>query len=299
MHIDYLYRIEPDYIGPKIPRNYDVFGCRYRHVHYTKGTYKEIISHPLSEYRTVKEIRQAYTWPNPDWWDYSVLGKKLRGKEEFPITAGAYEPLLIYKKLRGEEQAFVDLIQNPEIVHYCMEQLYHLGYQEFVRVYEQARGHILLSFVSEDMGAQNELLVSIAHIHEYLLENMKKLIDLAHQNGVYVFHHNDGSIRRILPDLIALGIDVLNPIQWRCVNMDRSELKQEFGHKVIMHGGVDNQITLPFGTPEDVRNEILDNLRILGEGGGYILAPCHNIQPITPVENILAMYETGYELGWT
>ena len=223
----------------------------------------------------------------------------MRGKELYPITGGAYEPFLIYKKLRGEEQAFVDLIQNPDIVHYCLKQLFHLGHEEFVRVYEQIHGHVLLSRVSEDMGAQTDLMISVPHIQEFLLENMKKLINLAHQAGVYVFHHNDGSIKRILPDMIALGIDVLNPIQWRCDHMDRSELKQDFGHKVILHGGVDNQITLPFGTPDEVRNEVSENLRILGQGGGYILAPCHNIQPITPMENIITMYDTGYKQGWT
>ncbi len=299
LHIDYLYQVEPDYIGPKIPRNYDVFGCRYRTMRYKNGTYKENTSHPLSGFRSIKEIRKNYQWPNPDWWDYSVLRKKLKGKEDFPIKGGSYEPFLIYKKLRGEEQAFVDLIQNPDIVHYCMEQLFHLGHKEFVRIYEQVHSFVLVSFVSEDMGTQNDLMISVPHIREYLLGNMKKLINLAHQAGVYVFHHNDGSIRRILPDMIALGIDVLNPIQWRCNNMDRSGLKQDFGQKVILHGGVDNQITLPFGTRDEVRNEVSDNLRILGLGGGYILAPCHNIQPITPVENILAMFETGYEQGWT
>lgn len=299
LHIDYLYQVEPEYIGPKIPRNYDVFGCRYRHILYKNGTYRENISFPLSEYCSVKEIKKSYKWPNPDWWDYSVLRKKLRGKEQYPITGGAYEPFLIYKKLRGEEQAFVDLIKNPDIVHYCMNQLFHLGREEFLRVYEQIHGHVLLSYVAEDMGAQNDLMISVPHIRKYLLENMKKLINLAHQAGVYVFHHNDGSIRRILPDMIALGIDVLNPIQWRCDKMDRSKLKQDFGQKVILHGGMDNQVTLPFGTPDEVRNEVSENLRILGQGGGYILAPCHNIQPITPMENILAMYNTGYEQGWT
>ena len=299
LHIDYLYRVKPDYIGPRIPRNYDVFGCRYRIIRYKNGKYREIVSSPLSEFHTVKDIKMNYRWPNPDWWDYSVLRKKLRGKEAYPITGGAFEPFLIYKKLRGEEQAFVDLIQNPDIVHYCLKQLFQLGYEEFVRIYEQIHGSVLLSFVSEDMGAQKGLMFSVDHIRKFLIPNMKKLIDLAHQAGVFVFHHNDGSIREILPDMIALGIDVLNPIQWRCDNMDRLKLKQDFGQKVILHGGVDNQETLPFGTPEEVWNEVSDNLRILGQGGGYILAPCHNIQPITPMENILALYKAGYELGWT
>jgi uroporphyrinogen decarboxylase len=127
---------------------------------------------------------------------------------------------------------------------------------------------------------------------------MKRMIDLAHSAGVYVFHHSDGAIRPILPDMIGVGIDILNPIQWRCRDMARAELKRDFGDQVIFHGGMDNQHTLPFGAVDDVRAEVAYNLEVLGAGGGYILAPCHNIQSISPPENIVAMYETGYELGW-
>ena len=99
--------------------------------------------------------------------------------------------------------------------------------------------------------------------------------------------------------MIEAGIDVMNPIQWRCTGMEREGLKQDFGDQVIFHGGVDNQYTLARGTVEEVRTEVIDNIRILGEGGGYILAPCHNIQVVSPAENIVAMYETAYEHGWT
>jgi uroporphyrinogen decarboxylase len=128
---------------------------------------------------------------------------------------------------------------------------------------------------------------------------MKRMIDLVHQAGAFVCHHNDGSIRKIIPDMIEAGIDILNPIQWRCKGMEREALKCDFGEKLVFHGGVDNQYTLAFGSVEEVRQEVIDNLRILGKGGGYILAPCHNIQAISPPENIIAMYKTGYENGWT
>jgi len=128
---------------------------------------------------------------------------------------------------------------------------------------------------------------------------VRRSIDLAHQAGAYVVHHNDGACRPILPDMIELGIDILNPIQWRCKGMEREGLKADFGDKLIFHGAMDNQYTLPFGTVDEVRAEVLDNLRILGAGGGYILAPCHNIQAVSPAENIVTMYETCYALGWT
>ena len=134
-------------------------------------------------------------------------------------------------------------------------------------------------------------------IREFFIPRMKRMIDLAHAAGAYAFFHSDGAIHAIIPDMIDAGIDILNPIQWRCQGMDRAALQRDFGAQVVFHGGVDNQQTLPFGTTEDVRQEVIDNLRILGEGGHYILAPCHNIQVITPVENVVEMYRTGREQG--
>ena len=192
----------------------------------------------------------------------------------------------------------MDLIEKPEIVHYCLDRLFDLAYENTRRIYERIPGKITFSYVAEDMGGQTDLMFSPRHIQEFLLPGMKRIIDLAHQGGAFVFHHNDGNCRRIIPDMIEAGIDLLNPIQWRSQRMERDGLKRDFGDKIIFHGGMDNQYTLPFGTVEEIRQEVLDNLRILGEGGGYILAPCHNIQPLTPPENVVAMYETCYEHGW-
>jgi uroporphyrinogen decarboxylase len=123
------------------------------------------------------------------------------------------------------------------------------------------------------------------------------MIDLIHSAGAKVFHHDDGNIKKILPDLLDLGIDILNPIQWRAAGMDRVELKKLYGNDLVFHGGMDNQYTLPFGTPAEVEQEVVDNITILGKDGGYILAPCHNIQAVTPIENIVTMYQVGYEAG--
>ena len=141
-------------------------------------------------------------------------------------------------------------------------------------------------------------LISPAQIHEFLIPRMKRMIDLAHEAGVYVFHHSDGAVRPIIPDMIEAGIDVLNPVQWICKGMEREGLKRDFGDRLIFHGAVDNQRTLAFGSVDDVRREVLDNIRILGYDGRYIIAPCHNIQAVSPPENVVAMYETAYEEGW-
>jgi uroporphyrinogen decarboxylase len=297
LHVDFVIGLGGKYIGPSLPPNMDVFGIRYRTIEYATGSYPEAVEFPLANYKSVDEIKAHYRFPSPDWWDYSILEAQIQGWEEYPCSGGGSEPFLIYKNLRGQEQAFFDLIENPEIVEYCLANLFELAYQETLRIFEKLPGRILYSYVAEDLGAQNDLMIAPHHIRQFLFPGMQRMTDLIHQAGAYVFHHNDGNITRILPEMVDMGIDLLNPIQWRANGMDRQMLKDLFGKRIIFHGGVDNQYTLPFGTVEEVRQEVRDNLRILGAGGGYILAPCHNIQPLTPLENIITMYETCYQEG--
>jgi uroporphyrinogen decarboxylase len=297
LHVDYEVRVQPSYAGPKLARMSDEFGRRFRSIDYGTGAYRECVHFPLAGFGSVAEIEKNYVWPTADWWDSSGIPAQIRKNETHPIRGGGSEPFLIYKELRGQEQAFVDLVENPEIAHYCLGKLFDLAYETTVKIYEAIPGQVMISYVAEDMGGQTDLMLSVRHIREFLLPGMKRMIDLAHQAGVYVFHHNDGSCWRIIPELIDLGIDLLNPLQWRCPGMERERLKRDFGGKVVLHGGMDNQYTLPFGTVDEVRREVEDNLRVLGAGGGFILAPCHNVQAITPPENVVAMYEAAYELG--
>jgi len=316
LHIDKPVTVRPRYRGPSFGRYFDpgsndpvtglavsagtgndLFGNTYRAVDYGTGMYVECIDHALSHFHTVEEIEKHVTWPSADWWDYSIIPSQIKGNEDSPIRGGGSEPFLVYKYLRGDEQAAVDLVENPELVHHCLDKLFEYSYQLTLRIYEQIPGKVTITYVAEDLGAQDNLLYSPAVIREFLLPRMKRMIDLVHESGAFVVHHDDGAIRKILPDLIEIGIDALNPVQWRCSGMDREELKREFGDVLIFHGGVDNQHTLPFGSVEEVRKEVIDNLRLLGQGGGYILSPCHNMQSITPVQNIVTLYETGYEYG--
>lgn len=298
LHIDAPLTVGGSYVGPEAPEGADIFGCRHRKVDYGTGVYSECVHHPLAQYESVEEIERDYAWPSPDWWDYSGTMAQIEGPEDRPVRGGGSEPFLTYCQLRGQEQAYMDLVLEPEMVHYCLDRLFNLAYENTRRIYEAAPGKILISYVAEDLGSQEGLLFSPEQISEFLLPRMKRMMDLVHSAGAYVFCHSDGAIRDVIPDLIEIGIDVLNPVQWRCGGMDREGLQADFGGRIAFHGGVDNQYTLPMGSLEEVRREVLDNLSILGEGGGYILAPCHNIQSVGPAENVVAMYETGYENGW-
>ncbi len=298
LHIDRPYAIAPRYVGPPIAPDRDIFGIQYREVAYGTGSYREAVVNPLAAFETIVELEAHYTWPSPDWWDYGDVAQRAAQWRDYPIQGGGSEPFLTYKNLRGQELAFMDLLLRPELVHYCLDRLFELAYQNTLRILEAIPDQVTLCYVAEDMGSQESLLFSPKQIRTFLLPGMKRMIDLAHQGGAYAFYHSDGAVRTILPDMIALGIDVLNPIQWRCQGMEREPLKRDFGAQVVFHGGVDNQYTLAFGSVDEVRQEVRDNMRILGASGGYILAPCHNIQAVSPAENVVALYETGYAEGW-
>jgi uroporphyrinogen decarboxylase len=299
LHIDTPFMVGAKYVGPAPRPGENIWGLRHRQIEYGTGTYNETINAPLAEFETVEQIEANYRWPSPDWFDWSHLPAQVAGQDHRPIRGGGSEPFLLYCQLRGLEQAFMDLATEPEIVDYCLDKLFDLAYENTRRIFEAIPGKVMMTYIAEDLGSQHGLLMSREHIKRFLFPRMKRMIDLTHQAGAYVFHHDDGAIREIIPDLIELGIDILNPIQWKLPGMDREGLKRDFGDKVIFHAAVDNQQTLPWGSVDDVRKEVEENLCILGAGGGYILGPCHNIQAVSPPENIVAMYKAGYELGWT
>ena len=173
---------------------------------------------------------------------------------------------------------------------------------EQTKLYNQALGDLVFAWgvASDDAGTQRSELLSPDLFAEMIKPHYKRLCDWVHANTNWkTYLHSCGSIYHFIPHWIEAGIDILDPIQWRCKSMDREELKKSFGDKVVFHGGVDNQYTLAFGSVDEVRQEVIDNIQILGKSGGYILGPCHNIQSISPPENIVEMYKAGLEYGWT
>ena len=299
LHIDAVHHVGPRYAGPPIPPGVDVWGVSRRDVTYAggAGTYAETASHPLAAFTTIEELEATYRWPDPDWWDYSGVPAQIDAIGDYPRRGGGSEPFLAYCTLRGMELAFMDLILEPEFARHCIGKLYDFAYEQTRRTLEAGRGGIDLIYVAEDMGSQESLLFSPAQIREFFVPGFRRMIALARSAGAKVFHHSDGAVRAIIPTMVDLGIDVLNPVQWRCSGIDRAELKATFGDRLVFHGATDNQETLPFGSVDDVVTEVRENIRILGAGGGYVLAPCHNLQSITPVENIVAMYETAHAEG--
>ncbi len=292
LHIDRTHQICPPFIGPEELKE-NLWRVERTDQEYADGagSYEEVIDGPFARMQDPGEL-EDFAWPSPDWFDYSVVPKRLDEWSEWPILAGHFEPFNLYCALRGLEQALMDTVAAPDFLEVALHKIFEFHYEFNTRVFEAAGkdGGILYTYVAEDLGSQNGLLMSLPTIERFLIPRMKAMIDLAHGYGIRAFHHDDGACRPVLPRMVEIGMDILNPIQWRCPGMEREGLKRDFGDALIFHGAVDNQQTLPFGTPKDVRQEVFDNIRILGAGGGHIVAPCHNLQPVTPTENILAMY---------
>jgi uroporphyrinogen decarboxylase len=145
--------------------------------------------------------------------------------------------------------------------------------------------------LGSDWGSQNDLLMSPDCWRELIAPGEKKEYDLIHEAGLDVWVHSCGDIRRIFPDLVRLGVDVLNPIQPEC--MDIYALKEQYGASIAFWGGVSTQRTLPYGSAQDVVNETKAVTAALSRGSGYIIAPAQEIQADVPFENLCALIDTA------
>lgn len=299
LHIDKRQVVEPRWKQAHHPDDpqADLWGVRYRKADYGGGTYDEPCFHPLAAAQSIEEIH-AHHWPDPDDFDYGVITQAVEASDgTWPIHAGCFEPFLLYGYLRGLQQAFEDLALRPDIADAILGHLFDFHLEHHRRIFEAGRGRIDLTWVAEDLGAQTGPLMSLATYRRFLLPNQIQMADLARSYGVHVMYHTDGAARAFLPDLIdRVGIEILNPIQWRCTGMERERLVADFGARIIFHGSIDNQQTLAFGTVDDVVREVRESVEIY-RNARWICAPCHNLQPITPTENVVAMYKTIQEVG--
>ncbi len=195
-------------------------------------------------------------------------------------------------RLRGMENALLDMIDDLELSERMLRQAASFA----VRISEIACERFPLDwlFVGDDVGGQQGMIMSPPMWREMIRPHLARVFDVGQSNGVWVAYHSCGSIRPIIPDLIEMGVQVLNPIQCHCPGMEALELKKEFGRDLAFMGGVDTQWLLPNGTADEVRHETARLVEgMMADGGGYILAASHTVPPETPDENIFAMYEAA------
>jgi uroporphyrinogen decarboxylase len=269
----------------------DVWGTSRR----TVGPYEEFAGWPLQRAESVSDL-DDFLWPAPDWWDFSPLPgivQQLDVHEEYHLRFRVGSVFELAWQLRGMEHLLVDLVANKEIPRSIMGRITDVHVENTRRVLDLLGDRLDLVYFYDDVAGQDSLLISPDTWRAEIRPHHARLIELAHSRGVPVMYHCDGALYPLIPDLIELGVDVLNPIQPTARGMAPGRLASEFGNRLTFHGGIDIVGTLPQGTPEQVREEVRRNVDTLGREGGYILCSSHHIQPETPIANILAMYEPG------
>jgi len=204
------------------------------------------------------------------------------------------------KGIRGVEEWYVSTATRRDFVYKIFERQCEIGIKNLEKIHQVVGERVSAVMLSgTDFGQQHGPFISPKAYRDLFQPFNKAVNDWVHNHTTWkTFIHSCGSVRALLPDFVASGFDILNPVQCSASCMAPGELKQEFGDQVTFWGGgVDTQRTLPFGTVDDVRNEVKSRLKIFGKGGGYVFNSIHNVQARVPIENVLAMYETVREYG--
>ncbi len=265
--------------------------------------YYDFIGHPLSDARTVADIA-AYPWPDPhDPARYAGLEGAARGIHQgsdkalgVNIIASLFE---FSWYLRGYVGFFEDLLLDPTLAEAQLDAM--LEYQTALigEVLDRVGPYASFIDTGSDLGTQRAPMIDPEVYRRIIWPRYRKLWDFIHsRTKAKIFYHSCGSIVPMLPMLIEGGVDAVHPVQPGAEGMgDRARLKREFGADITFWGGFDQQDTLPFGTPEQVRDATRELFDAFMPGGGFVFAAGHNIQADVPPENILALFDAAEEFG--
>jgi uroporphyrinogen decarboxylase len=194
----------------------------------------------------------------------------------------------------------MDIVANVPFAEALMDRFLEIRLTIAERALQEVGEDVDIAMVtSDDLGGTDSPLISPALYRSLIKPRQQRTFDFFRaRTGAKLYYHTDGAIYPLLPDFVDLGVDILNPVQVSADGMgDTQKLKREFGDKLTFWGAIDTHQVLPYGTPADVREEVHRRIRDLGPGGGYVVCPVHNIQPEVPPANVVAMFDSAYELG--
>jgi len=275
--------------------SYDDWGNGYTLVRNNAGgEYLEATELSLARLSTMDEVANYPWWPSPDDWDYSVIPDQIERVADYAVcfgSAGIPDIINSVGRGRGMAQVLIDIATEDEVGIAIIDRRVDFYYEYCRRGLEAGKGKIDILCVGEDLGSQKGPTMSPACFDSFFRPRIEKFYKLAHDYGALAMMHSCGSTRLLQSRLLDMGLDILDAVQPEPVGMDPIELKREFGDRLTYCGMISTQQTLPRGTVDECRAEARHRIDVIGRGGGYIFAPAHCIQPDTPVENILAIYE--------
>jgi uroporphyrinogen decarboxylase len=268
------------------------------------GLYFDWVEFPFTE--TTLEALESYQWPRPDPQEYNQIlrqqAEHLYKNTDYALVGSAIIGGGIFEqpaRTIGLENFFMALVQEPRFADRLMEQITDI-YIESCNNYLEELGQYLHVFTFwDDICGQDGWLIRPELYRKMIKPKQRRLVEaIKKKTDAKVFYHSCGATAGLIPDLIDLGFDILNPVQVSARGMDTRWLKQEFGKDIVFWGGgIDTQHVLPFGKPEEVVDEVKRRIDDLAPGGGFVFAAVHNIQAFVPPENIVAAFDTALEYG--
>ncbi len=286
--------------GPGPDRRRDIWGVEYKYVRFDEADgYWEPVTRPMQDWTDPSQL-DDWPWPSPDDFDFSSLADDCDRHAEFAIMTGPgfASPGLLQcpiQSLVGEEQSLILPLLDPDFFTALVRKTLEFQLPFIDRMLEAAGGRVAFFRIGDDFGTQNGLVMSPQMWREHIAPGLRAMADVAKQHGAHYYQHSCGAVRQLIPDLIDIGVEVLDPLQVTATGMVPAELKAEFGGRLCFSGGVDEMHLLREGTPTQVRAAVFALLDDMTDEGGFFLGPTHNFQADVPTANIVAMYDAADE----
>jgi len=269
----------------------------------SNGETVSFVSAPLRE----ASLQGIERYPMPDPADprrFEGLRDEARDLyESSSYAVGCYKATLLgifdcAWVLRGLDQFLMDLILEPTLAQALLEKTFSFNFEVYSHMLDEVGEYVHVVEFNDDLGTQENLMIAPESYRKYLKPLHRRMVEMFHAKAprAKVLLHCCGSIYKIIPDLIEIGIDVINPVQPLVAEMDTWRLKKEFGKDICFQGGIDIQRAMR-GTAADVEKEVLERIKSLAPGGGYVLSTANNIASDIPVENVTLLYELADKLG--
>ncbi|NNM88858.1 MAG: hypothetical protein HKL95_10120 [Phycisphaerae bacterium] len=287
-------------LHPQMPgRHVDpIWGARTRWIDHTAGGYWDFCDFPLAD--ATADAIANWPLPSPEDFDYQAV---VQGCRQYPDKfiylggPGLVDVLNSYGFVRGVEQAMIDLADGYEAALRLIDRRLALWWEVTRRSLEAATGRIDLVWMGEDLGSQRGALISQAMFRDLLRPRHQRFIDLARSYDLPVMIHSCGSSSWAFDDFLEMGITAVDTLQPEAAQMSPAYLKSRFGQRLMFHGCISTAGPVALGTVEQTVEVVRETLETMMPGGGYCCSPTHMLQDNSPVENVLAMYETAQRLG--
>jgi uroporphyrinogen decarboxylase len=282
---------------------YDEWGVKWREYQANEIIYREVAESPL-EHASIEDLDEYAWWPDPfdparypglqeqaeymyTQTDYALIG--------CPAFNSVWERSYL---LCGFTRMLESLLLDPDFVHAVFRKITTIVKASLDQYLSRVGAYIQVVKIGDDLGGQHNPLISPTTYRKTIKPYHQEIFQFIKQRTAgRIFLHSCGSVYQLLPELIDCGVEILNPVQVSAKDMDTRRLKAEFGESISFWGAIDTQHVLPYGSMKEVQDEVRQRLSDLGPGGGYVVAPVHNVQADVPAENVIAMYQSARESG--